>query len=43
MYEKPRFWKPTATLARWLAGVLAAVGPAWRASRLDVLEAIATE
>jgi putative ABC transport system permease protein len=26
-----------------LAGVLAAVGPAWRASRLDVLEAIATE
>jgi putative ABC transport system permease protein len=26
-----------------LAGVFAAVGPAWRASRLDVLEAIATE
>ena len=26
-----------------LAGVLAAVLPAWRASRLDVLEAIATE
>jgi len=26
-----------------VAGVLAAVGPAWRASRLDVLEAIATE
>jgi ABC-type lipoprotein release transport system permease subunit len=26
-----------------LAGVLAAVAPAWRASRLDVLEAIATE
>jgi putative ABC transport system permease protein len=25
------------------AGVLAAVFPAWRASRLDVLEAIATE
>ena len=25
------------------AGVLAAVLPAWRASRLDVLEAIATE
>jgi len=26
-----------------LAGILAAVVPAWRASRLDVLEAIATE
>jgi putative ABC transport system permease protein len=26
-----------------LAGVLAAVFPAWRASRLDVLDAIATE
>jgi ABC-type antimicrobial peptide transport system permease subunit len=26
-----------------LAGVLAAVLPAWRASRLDVLEGIATE
>jgi putative ABC transport system permease protein len=26
-----------------LAGVLAAVLPAWRASRLDILEAIATE
>lgn len=30
-------------LGSMLAGVLAAVGPAWRASRLDVLEAIATE
>jgi putative ABC transport system permease protein len=29
--------------AAMLAGVLAAVLPAWRASRLDVLEAIATE
>ncbi len=26
-----------------VAGVLAAVFPAWRASRLDVLDAIATE
>lgn len=24
MYEKPRYWKPTATLARWLTGVLVA-------------------
>ncbi|MFN8028117.1 MAG: FtsX-like permease family protein [Acidimicrobiia bacterium] len=30
-------------LGSMLAGVVAAVGPAWRASRLDVLEAIATE
>jgi putative ABC transport system permease protein len=30
-------------LGSMLAGVLAAVGPAWRASRLDVLDAIATE
>ena len=29
--------------ASMLAGVLAALGPAWRASRLDVLDAIATE
>lgn len=30
-------------VASMLAGVLAAVFPAWRASRLDVLDAIATE
>jgi putative ABC transport system permease protein len=30
-------------LGAMIAGVLAAVGPAWRASRLNVLEAIATE
>ena len=30
-------------LGAMIAGVLAAVGPAWRAARLDVLEAIATE
>ena len=30
-------------LGSMIAGVLAAVLPAWRASRLDVLEAIATE
>jgi putative ABC transport system permease protein len=30
-------------LGSMLAGVLAAVGPAWRASRLDVLDALATE
>jgi putative ABC transport system permease protein len=30
-------------LGSMLAGVLAAVLPAWRAARLDVLDAIATE
>ena len=30
-------------LGAMVAGVLAALGPAWRASRLNVLEAIATE
>jgi putative ABC transport system permease protein len=30
-------------MASVLAGILAAVLPAWRASRLDVVEAIATE
>jgi putative ABC transport system permease protein len=42
------FRVPTAEVALFLvaavvAGVVAAVVPAWRASRLDVLEAIATE
>jgi ABC-type antimicrobial peptide transport system permease subunit len=30
-------------LGSMLAGVIAAIVPAWRAARLDVLEAIATE
>ena len=43
VFRFPRRGRCSSSSPSVIAGVLAAVLPAWRASRLDVLEAIATE
>jgi len=39
----PWIWIAFYTVASMIAGVLAAIWPAWRASKLDILEAIAAD
>ncbi|WP_062380677.1 ABC transporter permease [Demequina pelophila] len=39
----PWMWMAIYTIAAAVAGILAAIWPAWRASRLDILKAIATD
>ncbi|WP_430867742.1 ABC transporter permease [Demequina aurantiaca] len=39
----PWFWLVIYTVLAAIAGVVAAIWPAWRASKLDILQAIATE
>ncbi|MGC4176030.1 ABC transporter permease [Demequina sp.] len=39
----PWFWLAVYTVLAAIAGVLAAIWPAWRASRLDILQAIAAD
>ncbi len=39
----PWVWLAVYTVGAAIAGVLAAVWPAWRASRMDILKAIATD